>query len=84
MEDFSAMKSYMEKHNLYYFIFSPNSETYIKAIIRHLPPDRPAEVISNILEELVFNVFNLRQMMANRRAHHRQAYVETLPLFLVT
>jgi hypothetical protein len=34
MEGYSAM----EKNN-HYFTFSPNSETPIKAVIRHLPPD---------------------------------------------
>jgi hypothetical protein len=77
------MKYYVEKNNLNYFTFSPNSEKPIKAVIRRLPPDRPAEDISNSLEDLGFNFINVRQMTANRRAPHRQAYVETLPLFLL-
>jgi hypothetical protein len=44
------MKSYLEKNNLQYFTFSPNSEKPIKAVIRHPPPDTPAEDISNSLE----------------------------------
>jgi hypothetical protein len=44
------MKSYLEKNNLQYFTISPNSENPIKAVIRHLSPDTPAEDISNILE----------------------------------
>jgi hypothetical protein len=62
------MKSLLEKNNLQYFTFSPNSEKPIKAVIRHLPPDKPAEVISNSLEGLGFSVINLRQLMTNRRA----------------
>jgi hypothetical protein len=38
MADYSALKSYLEKNN-HYFTFSPNSETPIKAVIRHLPPE---------------------------------------------
>jgi hypothetical protein len=47
MTDYSAMKSYLEKNNLQYFAFSPNSEKPLKAVIRHLPPDTPAEDISS-------------------------------------
>jgi hypothetical protein len=56
MADYSAMKSYLRKNNHHYFIFSPNSEKPIKAVIHHLPADTPAEVISNSLEDLGFNV----------------------------
>jgi hypothetical protein len=54
------MKSYLEKNNLHYFNFSHNSEKPIKAVIRHLPPDPQVEDISNSLEELGFNVINVR------------------------
>jgi hypothetical protein len=64
MADYSAMKPYLEKNNLHYFTFSPNSEKPIKAIIHHLPPDMPAEDISNSLEDICFNGFNMRQMTA--------------------
>jgi hypothetical protein len=73
-----------EKNNLNYFIFSPNSENPIKAVICHLLPETRAEYISNSLEDLGFNIINVRQMTANRRATHRHAYMETLSLFLVT
>jgi hypothetical protein len=43
MTDCSAMKSCLEKNNLHYFTFSPNSERPMKAVIHHLPPDTPAE-----------------------------------------
>jgi hypothetical protein len=37
MVDYSAMKFYLEKNNLHYFTFSPNSEKPIKAVIHHFP-----------------------------------------------
>jgi hypothetical protein len=43
MADYSAMKSYLERNNLNYFTFSPNSEKTIKAVILHIPPDTPAK-----------------------------------------
>jgi hypothetical protein len=64
MADYSAMKSYLEKNNLHYFTFSPNSKKPIKAIIHHLPPDMTTEDISNNLEDLGSNIINVRQMTA--------------------
>jgi hypothetical protein len=64
MVDYSLMKSYPEKNNLHYFIFSPDSKKIIKALIRHLPRDMPAEDIFNSIEDLGFNVVNVRQMTA--------------------
>jgi hypothetical protein len=77
------MKSYLEENNLQYFTFSPNSKKSINAIIRHLPPDTPAEDISNSLQGFGSNVTNVRQLMTNRREPNEQTYAETLPLFLV-
>jgi hypothetical protein len=51
MVDFSAMKSYLEKNNLYYPAFS-NSEKPTKAVISHLPSDMLAQDISNSLRGL--------------------------------
>jgi hypothetical protein len=84
MADYSVMKSYMDKNNLHYFIFSRNSEKHINAVIRHILPDIPAEDISSSLEDLGFNVINVRQMMVTRTAPKEQTHVEPLPLFLVT
>jgi hypothetical protein len=64
MVDYSAMKSYLEKNNLHYFTFSPNSKKPIKAVICCLPPDMPVKDISNGPEDLGFNVINVRQMTA--------------------
>jgi hypothetical protein len=84
MTDYSAMKSYLEKNNLQYFTFSPNSEKPIKAVIRHLPLDTPAKVISNSREGLGFSFINVRQLTTNRTAPNGETHLETLPLFLVT
>jgi hypothetical protein len=84
MADYLAVKSYLQKYNLHYFTFSPNSEKPIKTVVRHVPPDTPAEDISNSLEDLGFNVTRVRQLTTNRRPPNGQTHVETLPLFLVT
>jgi hypothetical protein len=49
MAAYSAMKSYLEKNNLHYFTFSLDIKKPITAIIRHFPPDKPAEDISSSL-----------------------------------
>jgi hypothetical protein len=84
MVDNLALKSYLEKNNLQYFTFSPNSEKPIKAVNSHLPPDPPAEDISNLLEGLRFNVISVRKLTTNRRARNGQTHLENLRLFLVT
>jgi hypothetical protein len=63
-----AMKSHLEKNNLHYFTFSQNSEKPIKIVISHLLLDKPAKDISDSLENLSFNVINVRQMTATRTA----------------
>jgi hypothetical protein len=75
MAEYSATKSYQEKNNPHYFIFFPNSEKPIKAIINHFPPDTPAN--------LDFNVIKVREMTATPRAPNGHTHVEPLPLFLV-
>jgi hypothetical protein len=80
---YSGIKSNTEKNNLHYFSFFPNFEKTIKAAVRHLPPDTPAEDISSSLEGLGFNVNNVGQMTATRTALNGRTHVEPLPLFLV-
>jgi hypothetical protein len=43
-----------------------------------------AKDISNRLENLGFNVINMRQVAATIAAPNGQAHVQTLPLFVVT
>jgi hypothetical protein len=71
MEDYSTMKCYLEKNNLRYSTFSPNSGKPIRAVIRQLLPDTPAENISNSLEDLGFNVINVKQMIVTRTVPNR-------------
>jgi hypothetical protein len=65
---YSATKSYMEKNKFHCFTFSPNSEKPMKSLIHHLPPDMQTEDISSSLEDVCFNIINVRQMMVTRAA----------------
>jgi hypothetical protein len=45
MVEYSAMKSYLEKSNLHYFNFSPDTEKPIKAVISHLSTGTPMKIV---------------------------------------
>jgi hypothetical protein len=49
MADFSAIRKHLENNNLSYFTFFPKSEKLIKAVVRHLPSNTPAQDISDRL-----------------------------------
>jgi hypothetical protein len=68
MEDFLAIKSHFEGNNLSFFTFFPKSEKPIKAVIRHLPPNTPAEDICDRLASLGFDVVSVKQMTTTRRS----------------
>jgi hypothetical protein len=78
MAEYSSMKSYLEENNLHNFTFSPYPEKPVKAVTRHLPPRHAS------LENLGFNVINVMQMTATRRAPNAQTHAEFLPPFFVT
>jgi hypothetical protein len=61
--DYSAIKSDLKKNNIHY-LTSPNSEKPMKGVNHHLPPGMPVKDIFSILQELGFNIINMRQMMA--------------------
>jgi hypothetical protein len=84
MADFSAIKAYLEENNLSYFTFFPKSEKPIKAVIRHLPQDTPAEDISDGLVILGFDVISVKQMTTTRRSATEGAINSNLPLILIT
>jgi hypothetical protein len=84
MADFQSVISYFDSRNLSYFSFYPKSQKPIKAVIRHLPQNAPAENISDGLMSLGFDVINVKQMTTSRRSPPEQSKIITLPLFLVT
>jgi hypothetical protein len=83
MADFSAIKTYLEKNKLSYFTFFPKSEKPIKAVIRHLPHNTPAEDISDGLVNLGFDVISVKQMTNTRRTPPEGTSTVNLPLFLI-
>jgi hypothetical protein len=84
MADFSAIRKHLEDNNLSYFTFLPKSEKPIKAVIRHLPSDTPAQDISDGLVDLGFDIISVRQMSAGRRSTSGGTAPQNLPLFLIT
>jgi hypothetical protein len=66
MADYSAITAYFVSNHLHYYTFNRKSEKLIKAVIRQLPGDTPAEDISNGLQDLGFSILSVKQMTANR------------------
>jgi hypothetical protein len=82
MADFSAVKGYLNSQNLHYFTFVPKSLKLIKAVIRHLSGNKPAEEIYEGLVELGFDIVSVKQMSTTRRSQDQKS--KNLPLFLIT
>jgi hypothetical protein len=83
MADFLAIKSHFEGNNFSFYTF-PKSEKPIKAAIRHLPINTPAEDICDALVTLGFDVVSVKQMTTTRRSPPEVSKTINLPLFLVT
>jgi hypothetical protein len=56
----------------------------MKAVIRHLPHNTPAEDISDGLVSLGFDVISVKQMTATRQLPSDGSTTINLPLFLIT
>jgi hypothetical protein len=80
--DFEAVKLHFQSNHLSFYSFFPKSEKPIKAVIRHLPNNTPAEDIAEGLGDIGFDVVSVRQMSTSRRSP--EGTPVTLPLFLVT
>jgi hypothetical protein len=65
MADFQSVKSYFDNHNLSYFFF-PKKEKPVKAVIRHLPHNTPAQDSSDGLVSLGFDIINVKLMTTTR------------------
>jgi hypothetical protein len=60
MADFQSVKSNFDAHNLSYYFFYPKSEKPMKAVIRHLPHNTPAEDITDGLVSLGFDIISVK------------------------
>jgi hypothetical protein len=80
MADYSAIKEYLSSQTLNYFTFYTKSLKHIKAVIRHLPGNKPAEEIYEGLVELGFNIISVKQMPTTGRSQGSPS--TSLPLFL--
>jgi hypothetical protein len=78
LADFQRIKSHFDSQNLSYYSF-PKFEKPIKAVIRHLPHNTPAEDISESLVSLGFEDFSVKQMTAIRRSPPEEYKIINLP-----
>jgi hypothetical protein len=84
MDDYTALKAHLESTERNYYTFHPKDEKPIKAVIRHLPIDTPAEDIANELVAMDYKVQNVRQMTTTRQQPEGGRLTQALPLFLIT
>jgi hypothetical protein len=84
LTDFAAVKSYLESRNLPYFTFYTKSLKPIKAILRHLPKDTPAQDISDGLTDASFDIISVQQKTSTRRSTAEGTVNRNLHLFLIT
>jgi len=79
MVDYLAIKKHLEERKISFYTFFSKSLKPIKAIIRQLPGNTPAEDIVKELQSIGFDVISVRQLISR----NTQAPIN-LPLFLVT
>jgi hypothetical protein len=83
MEDYLILKKHLDQNQTHYYTFHPKAEKPIKAVIRHLPGETPAEDIANELLASGYKVHNVRQMTSTRQ-QSGGSQPQALPLFLIT
>jgi hypothetical protein len=60
MVDYRAVKTYFDRKSLNYFTIFPKSDIPIKAVLRHLPSNTPAQDISDGLVNLGFDIISVK------------------------
>jgi hypothetical protein len=70
MMDFQAVKLHFESNNLSFYSFL-KSDKPIKALIRQLPNNTPAEDIAEGLGYIGFDVVSVGQLSTSRRSPER-------------
>jgi hypothetical protein len=60
--DFQTVKLHFKSNNLSFSSFFPKSDKPIKAVIRHLPNNTPAENVAKELGDIGFDVVSVRQL----------------------
>jgi hypothetical protein len=80
MANYSAIRALFDGRNMNYYTSHPKSDKPIKAVIRNLLIETPAEDICNGSSELGFSVMSVRQLTSNRRSPEGDN--QRLPLFI--
>jgi hypothetical protein len=83
MADFSAIKSFFLSKKFSFYTFFPKSQKPLKAVIRHLTPNTPAEETWEALVELCFDTISVKQVTTTRRSPSQHPEKSNLPLSLI-
>jgi hypothetical protein len=79
--DYSAVIRHFEAKNVPFFQYHPKALRPVKATIRQLAGDTPAEDISNELVALGFSFISMRQMTSSKQHRLGCSQLINLPLF---
>jgi hypothetical protein len=82
--DYSTILRLLDPRKISYYTFHPKSLKAVKAVIRQLPGDTPAEDVSNEIVALGYSVITVWQMFANRPQPQGGHQTFNIQLFLVT
>jgi hypothetical protein len=82
LAEIDAVRSYFSNNNISHYFF-PKSHKPIKTVIRQLPPNTPAEDISDGQVTLGFDVVSTKQMTTARGSPSDEK-TRYFPLFLIT
>jgi hypothetical protein len=67
MEDYTGLKTHLEETKRNYYTFHPKDEKTIKAVIRHLPIDTPAEDTAKEMLAMDYKVQSVKQITTRQK-----------------
>jgi hypothetical protein len=83
MVDCNTIQKFLTEKNLHFCTFCIKADKLVKAIIRHLSGNNSAEDITVALQEIDYDIINVKQMTAKRPSPEGVVTHTSLPLFLV-
>jgi hypothetical protein len=82
--DYSAIRAHFDNQQYHYYTFHAKLEKPVKAVVRQLPINTPAEDIAISLQDLGFSIISVKRMTSSRPSTDAGTHLTNLPLFLIT
>jgi hypothetical protein len=61
----NSLKKFLAEKNIHFFMFYKMADTTVQAVVRHSPGNIPAENITVAVQEIDYDVINVKQMTDN-------------------